>query len=134
MSTQAPPGGVPPQPPPPYGAYQMEDPNVHTAKTMVLIAMILQIVFLFLGLLTFIFLIGILWVILDYVLVYKPLTEGRVQEAETPSLVLFILQLIFGGVLPGIFMLIAWLKIKDALRYRQGMASYVPPPPPQPPS
>jgi len=38
--------------------------------------------------------------------VYKKLSLEKVREAETPSLVLGIVQLIFGGVISGILLII----------------------------
>ena len=59
--------------------------------------------------------IGILWIALDYFLVYKRLKEEKVREAKTPTLVLGIIQLIFGGLIPGILLIVAYVKIKDSL-------------------
>ncbi len=64
---------------------------------------------------TILFAIGLMWLLLDYYLVYKPLAQERVADAETPSLVLGILQLILGGILPGILLIIAYAKIRDSL-------------------
>ncbi len=117
---------VPPvdQPQMPYR--QTNDRDAETAKTLVLVAMIFQIIFIAIGLFFFVFLLGVLWLILDYVLVYSKISEGRLNEAETPCLVLAILQLILGGVIPGILMIIAYVKIKDAIRSRMPAPS--PPP------
>lgn len=77
--------------------------------------------------------VGILWILLDYFLIYQRLSEGRVAEAETPALVLGILQIIVGGVIPGILIIIAYVKIRDSLRnarYRyQQQYPYQQPPP-----
>ena len=59
--------------------------------------------------------IGILWIALDYFLVYKRLKEEKVREAKTPTLVLGIIQLILGGLIPGILLIVAYVKIKDSL-------------------
>ena len=67
-------------------------------------------------------LFGILWVLLDYFLVYRRLRLGMVKEAKTPSLVLGIVQLIFGGVISGILLIIAYVKIRDSLE-RSGKES-----------
>ncbi len=64
---------------------------------------------------SFALLIGIIWIVLDYILIYKKLATERVQEAEIPALVLGIIQLIFGGLIPGILLIIAYVKIKDSL-------------------
>jgi hypothetical protein len=60
--------------------------------------------------------IGILWILLDYFLVYRKLQLGMVKEAETPSLVLGIVQLIFGGIIPGILLIVSYVKIRDSLQ------------------
>ena len=130
----------------------MLDSDASTAKTLTLVAIILQAVFFVIGIfevigvaaflavtttsvgnvtsvrstpvgvLGFISLIfaaalaiGVLWILLDYLLVYKKLSKERVKEAETPSLILGIIQLIFGGFIPGILLIIAYVKIKDSL-------------------
>ena len=62
------------------------------------------------------FLIGLVWILLDYFLVYKRLESGNVREAETPVLVLGILQLLFGGIISGILLIIAYTKIGDSIR------------------
>jgi hypothetical protein len=68
---------------------------------------------------SFIFLISVLWVALDYFLIYKNLQAPEtVPDARTPALLLGILQLIFGGFIPGILLIIAYVKIGDSLRYR----------------
>ena len=99
---------------------------METAKTMVIIGMVVQVIFVIVGILAVIFLIGILWLVLDYVMVYRRIVEGRADQAETPALVMGILQLLFGGVVPGIFLLIAWLKLRDSNSSRK-YASNQPP-------
>lgn len=120
------------------------DSDADLAKTMTILAMAIQALFFLLGvfmasfllpiqavgpggfmmfpmvffsfLFGFGFLIGILWILMDYLLVYRPLAESRVQSAESSSIVLGILQLIFGGLIPGILLIVAWIKIRDSLR------------------
>lgn len=93
------------------------DPDLETAKTLALVAIILDL----LGLLFSIFLIVLaiipfIFIILNYFLIYKPLSEGRAREAETATLVLGILQIIpLGGVIPGILLIISWVKIRDSI-------------------
>ena len=133
----------------------MLDSDANTAKTLTLVAIILQVVFFVIGIfavavLAFVasgvttttspggtvtttgpvgpgifsvvfgtvFLIGLLWILLDYFLIYKKLAEDKVEEAETPALVLGIIQLIFGGVITGILVIVAYVKIKDSVRNR----------------
>ncbi|MCL4333811.1 MAG: hypothetical protein M1290_05605 [Candidatus Thermoplasmatota archaeon] len=71
--------------------------------------------------------IGILWIALDYFLIYKRLKEERVREAETPSIVLRIIQMIFGGLIPGILLIVAWIKIRDSVHRGNGLENNVPP-------
>ncbi|MDG6928731.1 MAG: hypothetical protein JRN39_00915 [Nitrososphaerota archaeon] len=61
-------------------------------------------------------LVSLLWILLDYFLVYRPLADGDVARAEPTSLVLGVLQLLLGGVLPGIFLIVSWVKARDSLR------------------
>ncbi len=131
----------------------MLDSDANTAKTLTLVAIILQVVFFVIGILAIgafaalmttgvttttgttvytsgvgigifglvfgvIFLIGLLWILLDYFLVYKKLAEERVEDAETPALILGIIQLLFGGVITGILLIVAYVKIKDSTRNR----------------
>ena len=65
-----------------------------------------------------VFIIGLLWILLDYFLIYKKLAEDKVEESETPALVLGIIQLIFGGVITDILLIVARVKIKDSVRNR----------------
>jgi Icc-related predicted phosphoesterase len=67
-----------------------------------------------------IFIIGfsVIWILLDYFLIYRNLRQpASYQSASTSAIVLGILQLIFGGIVPGILLIIAYIKINDALRY-----------------
>jgi hypothetical protein len=139
----------------------MLDSDSSTAKTLTLVAIILQVVFFVIGIFevialvvlfsfrpsvttstgttitshvvplsglaiisivfSFALLIGILWIFLDYFLIYKKLKEERVREAETPSLVLGIIQLIFGGLIPGILLIVAYVKIRDSVHRGNGI-------------
>ncbi len=92
------------------------DHDADSAKTLIIIAMVVQLVIALVGILSVFLLVGFIWLILDYFLLYKPLTERRVADVETPDLVLGIIQLILGGVIPGILIIIAYTKIKDSLR------------------
>ncbi len=122
--------------------------DLDTARTLALVALILEIVFLAIGVIVllvvlvagmftfapgagqvatpmvafapvlfFFALAGILevfWILLTYFLVYVPLREGQAERALTPTLVIGILTLIFGGLIPGILLIIAYVKAKDA--------------------
>ncbi len=119
----------------------MLDRDASTAKSLALATVILEAVFFAIGVLVLVaalvgtavsgvsmstlgivtvvfmvlFAIGLMWLLLDYYLVYKPLAQERVRDAETPSIVLGIIQLILGGVIPGILLIIAYVKIRDSL-------------------
>lgn len=82
------------------------------------------------------FAISLVWILLDYFLIYKKLAEERVSEAETPCIVLGIIQLLFSGLIPGILLIIAYVKIRDSTRRYQPYPGQQPgpiPPPPPPP-
>ena len=53
--------------------------------------------------------------VLNYFLVYARIKEGRAEMARTPSIVLGVLELLFGGVVPGILLIICYVKINDGL-------------------
>ena len=81
-----------------------------------------SVVFPFFGvsvMFTAFFAVGVLWITLDYFLIYKRISEGKVAQAETPALLLGIMQIIAGGVVPGILVIIAYIKIRDSLRNAQ---------------
>ena len=128
----------------------MLDSDASSAKTLTLVAIILQSLFFIVGLIitiTFLalflgstagagsvtasfpavglglfgsvfafgFAIGFIWILLEYFLVYKKLSEERVTEAETPALVLGVITLLFGGIITGILLIIAYVKIRDSI-------------------
>ncbi len=127
------------------------DSDASTAKTLVFVALILEVVvfiigllgvllflaaaaafsassgtgnpmsinvgFSFFGLFIFIFFpIAIIWVLLDYFLIYKHLSQGEVAAAESPALILGVIQLVLGGIITGLLLIIAWVKIRDSMR------------------
>ena len=115
------------------------DSDASTAKTLTLVAILLQLVFFVVGIFVasfvllvaagvfglsifaFIFVIGflvsVIWIALDYFLIYKNLESPvTVPRARTPAIVLGIVQLIVGGLIPGILLIIAYVKIGDSMR------------------
>lgn len=135
----------------------MLDHNAESAKTLVLVALIVEAVvlaliilyfasifaifsvitpvnpggsampapgFYFSGIIIFVIVatifgaIGALWILLDYYLVYRRLVEERVEEAQSPALVLGILQLILGGIIPGILLIVAYSQIANSVSNR----------------
>ncbi len=90
--------------------------DLETARTLALVAVILNVIGFFIGLITIVLaVLPLLWLILDLVMVYTPLGGDRPESAETPALVLGILQLITLDIVSGILLLIAWVKIRDGL-------------------
>jgi hypothetical protein len=122
------------------------DADASTARTLTLIALVVQAVFFLLGLgivfflfvaigltgppgfgaasvlgafLGVSFLISVLWIVLDYVFIYRNLaSSATIANARTPSILLGIVQLVFGGVIPGILLIIAYIKICDSMNKR----------------
>lgn len=123
----------------------MLDNFAESAKTLTLVAIIIEAVFsllltvyflVILGLtaavssgpgfpglgLAFLFiiglifgLIGLLWVLLDYFLVYKRILEENIASARDTSLILGIIQLILGGVVPGILLIVAYTQLSNSM-------------------
>lgn len=102
-----------------------------TAKTLILVGLILDIigavVLLLIGLFILIFpllgeillglaLIGLVWVVLVWLFSYRRVVEGDYEGARTPTLVFAILSLVTFGLIPGILFLIAYIKLGDAIR------------------
>ncbi|MHB8359046.1 MAG: hypothetical protein ACYDCP_06060 [Thermoplasmataceae archaeon] len=100
------------------------DPDLGTARMLALIALFLNLLGFLLALITiFLAILPFILMFLDYFLVYKPLVDGDAGRAEVPSLLLGILQLFVGGVLSGIVLIIAWVKIRDAIIKNGGRSS-----------
>lgn len=77
-----------------------------------------------------------------YAWVYERIRRGEFQRAREPTLVLGILGVIFGGVITGVFYLVAYGELGDAIRemqwpgamyYGPGYGWYPPPTMPVPP-
>lgn len=100
------------------------DSDLSTARTLALIALFLDLIgFLFALITIFLAVLPFILMFLDYFLVYKPLVNGDARRAEVPTLLMGILQLFIGGVLSGIILLIAWVKIRDSIIKNGGMSS-----------
>lgn len=65
------------------------------------------------------FIIGLVWILLNYMMVYEPLRHGKPEAAETPALILGIVELIFAGLIPGILLILAYSRIGSAIVYKQ---------------
>ncbi len=98
--------------------------DVDSAKTLTLVALILYgifgTIFVLLGFLFFLFIIfgvvPLLFLLLAYVTVYQPLSQGRPADARTPALVIGIISIFFGGPISGILLIIAYAKANSAYR------------------
>jgi len=125
-------------------------PSGGSAETFVLVALILQVigaVFLFLGIaLLFgvsifhpypfavvavvagatIAVTALVFLYAAYEFSYRRIQQGEYQQAKTPTLVIGILSL-FLGIIPGIFYLIGYIKLDDAIREQQGYGGGVAP-------
>ncbi len=138
------------------------DPNLQTAKTLTLIAIILQAILLAFAILVImvftaasyqgvsivtypngttqrivssssgsisplstllaliiVSIIPLVMIFFDYYFVYKPISKEKAEESRTPSLVLGIIQLFTGGIIVGILLIIAYVKINDAINRKK---------------
>ena len=126
-----------------WPARRVRTPSGDTAETLVLIALILQVIggvavlmaigflfgFSFLNpfpwawlALTAASIVGVLVVVflyLAYTYSYRRIREGEYDAAKSPTLVIGVLSLFF-GFLPGVFYLIGYAKLDSAIREQQG--------------
>ena len=58
---------------------------------------------------------GLVWLFLDYFLIYRVLEKGRAKDASTVTLVLGIIQLLT-DLIPGILLILAYTKIQDSIK------------------
>ena len=136
-----------PAPPVLLPATRLRPPSASSAETLVLIALLLQLVaavalvggilflfgwaafhpFAYMGVaLTVAGVIGglaVVFIYCAYTYSYQRIRQGDYAGAETPTLVLGILS-IFLGLIPGILYLIGYSKLEDAIREQQPPAIY----------
>jgi hypothetical protein len=124
------------------GGANRNTPSGQTAKTLILVGLVLQALFVLVaigaGLLFLIVFIGIffliagffglIWLLLVYVFSYRRASDGDFEGARTPTLVFAILSFLTLSLIPAILYLIAYVKLGDAVRE----VSSVPPPGPYP--
>ncbi len=107
-------------------------PSGNTARILILIGLVLDIVFEvvlllyaaliavaspgFALLLAGFSVVGFVWVLLVYLFSYLRVRERRWDDARAPTLVFAILSLITLAIIPGILFLVAYVKLGDALR------------------
>jgi hypothetical protein len=124
------------------GAANYVPPSASTAKTLILVGLILELIFALLFLFAFglsaIFfasvtgvfpvfaiiyiafgVLGFIWLALIWLFSYKPVREGRYEAAKTPTLVFAILSLVTLSIISGVLYLIAYIKLGDAIREQQ---------------
>lgn len=133
-----------------FATPRLRPPSAGSAETLVLVALILQIIggALLIGGILFLFgwaayhpfpfawlavtvagVIGgvaILFLYLAYTLSYRRIQLGDYAGAQTPTLVIGILS-IFLGLIPGILYLVGYSKLSDAIREQQTPAPYLAP-------
>ncbi|HXQ79191.1 MAG TPA: hypothetical protein VN819_03120 [Thermoplasmata archaeon] len=126
-----------------YPTPRTRPPSAGTAETLVLVALVLQVIAAVVILGLFLLLFGfaafhsdratwvfalvasvvgglsLLFLYCAYEYSYLRIQRGQYQEAQAPTLVLGILSL-FLGLIPGILYLVGYLKIGDAMREAQG--------------
>ncbi len=143
-----------PHPTVPLPASRVRTPSGATAETLVLVALVLEVIGGVLVLAGIGYLFGfsllnpfpyawaalvagaavavvvVAFLYLAYTLSYQRIQRGEYLEAQAPTLVLGILSLLL-GVVPGIFYIVAYVKLGDALREAQGPV--LPPAAPMPP-
>lgn len=146
----------------PFPAVRVRPPSASTAESLVLVALLLQIIgavamgigmgiFLGYSILTpynfwvvgvvstvIVVAVGLVFLYLAYEYAYLRIKQGDYAGAQTPTLIIGIISLFF-GIIPGILYLVGYAKLGDAIREQQGPPvwwySYgLPPPaPPTPP-
>lgn len=117
-------------------------PEAETIRSLLNISSILALVFGILwivyGAFTLIFFFGIIFIVfgvVDFIVYFNiksiiDLVETRrYREAKDKTLIWMIIGFIFGGVIVGILILIAYMKYDEVIR----AAGPAPPPPPPPP-
>lgn len=114
------------------GAPSYVPPSGSTAKTLILVGIILQAIFVLIylligavSLIVTIFgavylvlaVLGIVWLLLIWLFSYSRVREGRYEAARVPTLIFGILSLL--QIIPGILYIIAYVKLGDAVREQQ---------------
>lgn len=125
-----------------------EPPSLGTTRLMVLLGLVFQLIFslvfffvvglfallaataaglgfaFFIFPLIFLVLFGLIPLFLLYVawaFVYQRIRNRQYEAAKSPLLILAIIEIIFGGVLPGIFYIIGYVKLGDVINESRQM-------------
>ena len=119
-----------------------------SAKSLISAAIVIQTVFLVIGMLFFLFfalfsfgagtvtspspffpslfgvgilgigfIFSILWIFLNYFLLYNKITDDKIEEAKSNALILGILELLFDGLTPVTPIIVAYTKLSDSVSY-----------------
>ena len=111
-------------------------PEAESIKELVKIAGLIALIFAIIGVIGLIFTFGatIIVVIIDFLIwhyckkINELIDQRKFKEAKDKTLIWMILGLILGFVIPGILLLIAYIKYDELIRISQQTAA--PPPPP----
>ncbi len=125
----------------PYAQAPMPEPaEAQSLRSMLhvarIIALIFAIIFIIIGIVTLIFLIGVLfivWGLLDF-WIYREckqiealVNQRQYEQAKSKTLIWMILGFIIGGILVGIFLLIAYLKFDPLINWQRSGGGAAPP-------
>jgi zinc-ribbon domain len=112
---------------------RIASPSGNTAKTLILIGLILQVIEVVVALLLFLVVIvsvffallllpfvvlEVVWLAIVYLFSYRRVASGEYERARTPTLVIAILSLLTVNLISGILYIIAWVKLGDAIAER----------------
>ncbi|EDY34384.1 hypothetical protein ABOONEI_683 [Aciduliprofundum boonei T469] len=116
-------------------------PEAESIKSLVKITGIISLVFGILnliwgiaGIIVLVGIVGIIFGIIDLLIwsnckkINELIDQRNYKEAKDKTLIWMIIGFIFGGLIPGILLLIAYIKYDEVIRISQ--QSTVPPPPP----
>ena len=124
----------------PYGVQPVQQPlppAAQSIKDLVKMAGLIALIFAILGLVFAIFTLGVtlILVIVDFLVWYfckeidSLMDQRRFEEAKSKTLIWMILGLLLGGIVPGIILLIAYLKFSELNAAPAAMQAPPPPPP-----
>jgi hypothetical protein len=126
--------GIQPQPTVPSRPPPEADTIRNLTRIAGILALVFGIIFIIVGVIFLIVIVGIIPIILGVIdiLIYTNCNEiiklvdiGRYRDAKEKTLVWMIIGFIFGGIVVGILLLVAYLKYDELLRYTQVTSTYV---------
>ncbi len=72
--------------------------------------------FMVMGIMAVVFgIIGLLWVLLDYFLIYKKIIGEDIRGAQDTAVILGIIQLVLGGIIPGVLIIVAYTQLNNSV-------------------